>query len=71
MRYLRSFIQFVQEHQQKLEHEFEYKRQTLILNATDHRLVEEFFNLKPNKSQIGIDSIIFFFLFNIFFNSNI
>jgi hypothetical protein len=39
----------VREHQQKLQDEFEYKRQTLILDATNHRLVQEFFNLKPNK----------------------
>jgi hypothetical protein len=62
---------FNREHQQKLQHEFEYRRQILILDATDHRLVQEFFNLKPNKSQIRINSIIFFFLFNSFLNSNL
>jgi hypothetical protein len=33
---------FVREHQQKLQHEFEYKRQTLILDAIDHRLFKNF-----------------------------
>ncbi len=72
MKALFSIInRFVREYQQKLQDEFEYNRQTLILDATDHRLVQEFFNLNSNKSPVGIDSIIFFFLFNIFLNSNI
>jgi hypothetical protein len=53
---------FVHEHQQKARDEFEYKRQILILDATDHRLIQTFFNLKPTKSQVSFNSIIFFFL---------
>jgi hypothetical protein len=52
---------FVNEHQQKSRTEFEYKRQILILDATDHRLLQTFFNLKPTKSQVSLSSIIFFF----------
>ncbi|CAF0881839.1 unnamed protein product [Rotaria sordida] len=43
---------FVHEHQKKSRDEFEYKRQVLILDGTDHRLIHTFFNFKPNKSQI-------------------
>ncbi|CAF1306689.1 unnamed protein product [Adineta steineri] len=50
-----SFIinTFVYEKQQKLREEFEYKRQMLILDAIDHRLMQAFYNLKPNSSQIA------------------
>jgi hypothetical protein len=63
MKVLLSMINtFVHEHQQKARNEFEYKRQILILDATDHCLVQTFFNLKPTKSQVSFNSIIFFFL---------
>jgi hypothetical protein len=59
-----SFINTcVREHQKKLKDGFEYKRQTLILDATDHRLVQYFINFRPNKSQVGIGSIISFSIF--------
>ncbi|CAF1479408.1 unnamed protein product [Adineta steineri] len=50
-----SFIinTFVYEKQQRLREEFEYKRQMLILDAIDHRLMQAFYNLKPNSSQIA------------------
>lgn len=54
---------FVHEHQQQSQHEFEYKRQILILDAADHRLLQTFFNLKPTKSQVSFDSSIFFRVF--------
>ncbi|CAF4168158.1 unnamed protein product [Adineta steineri] len=44
---------FVYEKQQKLREEFEYKRQMLILDAVDHRLMQAFYSLKPNSSQIA------------------
>ena len=44
--------QFVQEKQRRLQYEFEYKREILILDATDHQLSQEFFDLKPNKSHV-------------------
>ena len=40
---------FVHEKQQQLRSELEYKRQMLILDATDHRLVQAFFDLNPKK----------------------
>src|SRR5271155_4980072 len=39
---------FVYEQQQQLRDEFEYKREILILDATDHHLLDNFFHLKPN-----------------------
>ncbi|CAF1306853.1 unnamed protein product [Adineta steineri] len=42
---------FVHEHQQKVRDEFEYKKQKLILDATDHHLVQAFFDLMPDKLQ--------------------
>ncbi|CAF1532884.1 unnamed protein product [Adineta steineri] len=43
---------FVYDKQQNLREEFEYKRQMLILDAVDHRLMRAFYNLEPNSSQI-------------------
>ena len=37
--------QFVQEKQQSLQDEFQYKREMLILDATDHQLLQQFFKL--------------------------
>jgi hypothetical protein len=65
---LRSIItSFVHEHQQQLKTEFEYKRQILILDATDHHLIRAFFTLKPSQRQVGIStlSFLFFIAFNI------
>jgi len=71
MQVLSSIVtKFIREHQQKLQNKFEYKRQILILDATDHHLVRTFFHLKPMKSQVGIDLIISFF-FQYFMNSNL
>ena len=65
MQVLSSIVtKFIREHQQKLQNKFEYKRQILILDATDHHLVRTFFRLKPMKSQVGIDFIIFFLFFS-------
>ena len=52
---------FVHEHQQKLQEEFEYKRQMLILDATDHRLFRAFYDLKPKKRQVGTYYVMFIF----------
>jgi hypothetical protein len=49
-----SIVQtFVQEHQEQLRREVEYKKRMLILDATDHRLVQAFFALKPKKGQVS------------------
>jgi hypothetical protein len=53
MKELNAIIyQFVQEKQQSLQHDFEYKREILLLDATDHQLLQKFFDVKPNKSQV-------------------
>lgn len=44
--------QFVQEKQHVLKHDFEYKREILVLDATDHQLLQKFFDIQPNKSQV-------------------
>ena len=48
---------FVHEKQQQLRSELEYKRQMLILGATDHRLVQAFFDLNPKKGQVSVQRI--------------
>ena len=45
---------FVQENHQQLRSELEYKRKLLVLDATDHRLVQAFFDLEPKKGQVSI-----------------
>ena len=50
--------QFVQEKQQPLQDKFQYKREMLILDATDHQLLQDFFALQPNKSHVRRYSII-------------
>ena len=45
---------FVVENQQQLRSELEYRRKMLILDATDHRLVQAFFDLKPKKGQVSV-----------------
>ncbi|CAF1294106.1 unnamed protein product [Adineta steineri] len=53
MQLLFSILQkFVQEKQQSIQYDYEYKREMLILDATDHQLLKEFFKVEPNKSQI-------------------
>ncbi|CAF4001072.1 unnamed protein product [Adineta steineri] len=53
MKVLFSILQkFVQEKQRSAQYDHEYKREMLILDATDHQLVNEFFKAEPNKSQI-------------------
>jgi hypothetical protein len=44
--------EFVNEKQKPMEHEFRYEREILLLDATDHQLVQKFFDLKPDKSQV-------------------
>ena len=56
--------QFVQEKQRPLQHEFEYKREILIFDATDHQLIQKFFHLKPNKSQVRRHSVVHLTLFH-------
>ena len=51
--------QFVQQKQWLLQHEFQYKRKILILDATDHQLVQKLFDTKPNKSHVRIYAIIY------------
>ena len=53
---------FVQENQQQVRSELEYKRKMLDLNATDHRLVQAFFDLKPKKGQVSVQRTRFFSL---------
>ena len=38
--------QFVHEKQRPIQHEYKYQREMLILDATDHQLVQTFFNVK-------------------------
>ncbi|CAF1294384.1 unnamed protein product [Adineta steineri] len=53
MKVLFSVLQnFVQEKQRSTQYDYEYKREMLILDATDHQLLKEFFAAEPNKSQI-------------------
>ncbi|CAF1495660.1 unnamed protein product [Adineta steineri] len=54
MKILFSIIErFVQEKQRSIQYDYEYKREMLILDATDHQLLNEFFKVEPNKSQIN------------------
>ena len=53
---------FVQENQQQLRSELGYKRKMLVLDATDHRLVQAFFDLKPKKGQVSVLGHRFFSL---------
>ena len=53
---------FVQENQQQLRSELEYKRKMLILDATDHHLVQAFFDLNPKKGQVSVLGIRLFSL---------
>jgi hypothetical protein len=65
IRELSSIIhEFVQEKQRPLQYEFEYKRELLILDATDHQLVQKFFDIEPNKSQVRTYSVIYFTTFH-------
>ena len=50
--------QFVQEKQQSLQDEIQYKREKLILDATNNQLLQDFFALQPNKSHVRRYSII-------------
>ena len=50
--------QFVQEKQQPSQDKFQYKRDMLILDATDHQLLQDLFALQPNKSHMRRYSII-------------
>lgn len=43
---------FVRRGQQKLAADFERKKSLLQFDANDHRLVKEFYNLKPTEDQI-------------------
>lgn len=62
MKVLLSMVNaFVHEHQQKCRDEFEYKRQMLILDATDHQLFQTFFKSKPTRTQVSFNSTIFFY----------
>lgn len=50
---------FVYEHLQKTRDEFEYDKQILTLDATDHRLLQTFLSFKSNKLEVRLNSIIF------------
>lgn len=50
---------FVEQNQKQIRSELEYKREMLILDATDHRLVRAFFDLKPKKRQVRTEQIHF------------
>ena len=69
MRELSSIIHhFVQDKQKPLEHDFEYKSEMLILDATDHLLIEKFFDLEPNKTHVSRYSVIYFTKFHVIMN---
>lgn len=60
MRRLSSILrQFVQEKQRPLQQEFEYNRHMLILDATDHQLLQKFFHAQPNKAHVSRGSLRF------------
>ena len=61
---------FVQEKQQSLQHEFQYKREMLILDAADHHLVQKLFEIEPKKSHVRRYSIIYLTTFHTFLNLN-
>ncbi|CAF5141579.1 unnamed protein product, partial [Rotaria sp. Silwood1] len=42
----------VRKGQHKLKQQFEHNKKMLMLDSTDHRLVQEVYDLKPNKQQI-------------------
>lgn len=53
MKELSSIVhRFVHEQQKPLQHEFYYKREILILDATDHQLFRIFFDTQPNKTHV-------------------
>ena len=56
--------QFVHEKQWLIQHEYAYKREILILDATDHQLVQKFFNREPNKTHVRRNSIRYFTVFS-------
>ena len=61
---------FVVENQQQLRSGLEYKGKVLILDATDHRLVQTFFDLKPKKGQVSVLGHRFF-SFNLILNTHV
>ncbi|CAF1514725.1 unnamed protein product [Adineta ricciae] len=44
--------QLVQEKQQIVKDKFEYQRKMLLFNATDHQLLQNFFDIEPNNRHI-------------------
>jgi hypothetical protein len=59
---------FVEEKQRSLQHDFEYKREILVFDATDHQLLQKFFDLDPNKSQVNTYSAKYSTIFHVFIN---
>ena len=51
--------QLVQEKQQVVKDKFEYQRKMLLLNATDHQLLQNFFDIEPNNRHVSIPTIPF------------
>jgi hypothetical protein len=71
MKELSSIIyQFLQKKQQSLQHDFEYKREILVLDATGHQLLQKFFDVQPNKSQVKRYFIKHSTIFYAFININ-
>ena len=61
MRKLSSILhRFVEEKQRPIQHDFEYKRGMLILDATDHQLLQKFLQARPNKAHVRRYSSIVF-----------
>ena len=44
--------QFVQEKQNLLQYQLEYKREILLLDAADHQLLQKFYHVEPNKTHV-------------------
>jgi len=61
---------FVQEKRQSLKHDFEYKREILLLDATDRQLLQHFFDVEPNKSQVRRYFVKYYTIFGVFININ-
>ena len=63
--------QFVHEKQQPLQDQLQYKRKLLMLDATDHQLLQQFLNGKPNKSHVRRYRIVYITRFHVFLGFNV
>ena len=45
--------ELVKNSQRRLRQEFDFKKNILMMNSNDHRLIKEFFNLQPTNDQVS------------------